>query len=117
MTPETSFLANKYMKLHQPGYRHERVVVDDFGHSDLLIGEESHEKVFPHILKHVELAEDEEDSLRIRVRNYEALAWDDDPYKDIGAGFGNYISALIIIIVLLLVLLFKLLVLSGFHWC
>ena len=26
VTPETSFLANKYMKLHQPGFRHERVV-------------------------------------------------------------------------------------------
>ncbi|KAK6139856.1 hypothetical protein DH2020_026431 [Rehmannia glutinosa] len=46
VTPQTSFLANKYMKLHQPGYRHERVVIDGFGHSDLLIGEKSHEKVF-----------------------------------------------------------------------
>ena len=49
VTPETSFLANKYMKLHQPGFRHERVVMDDFGHSDLLIGEESSKEVFPHI--------------------------------------------------------------------
>ncbi|KAL1549281.1 hypothetical protein AAHA92_17408 [Salvia divinorum] len=103
VTPETSFLANKYMKLHQSGYRHERVVVDGFGHSDLLIGEESHEKVFPHIQRHIELAEDEQDSLRKRPRNYEAVAWSDDPYKD-GARFGSCI----IVIVLMLVLLFKL---------
>ncbi|XP_042050013.1 uncharacterized protein LOC121795536 isoform X3 [Salvia splendens] len=102
VTPETSFLANKYMKLHQSGYRHERVVVDGFGHSDLLIGEESHEKVFPHIQRHIELAEDEQDSLR----NYEeAVAWSDDPYKD-GAGFGSCI------IILMLVLLF----IAGFYW-
>ncbi|RZC78306.1 hypothetical protein C5167_002524 [Papaver somniferum] len=35
VTPETSFLANQYMKLHQPGYKHTRVVVENFGHSDL----------------------------------------------------------------------------------
>ncbi|XP_057777962.1 uncharacterized protein LOC130996680 [Salvia miltiorrhiza] len=115
VTPETSFLAHKYMKLHQPGYRHERVVVDGFGHSDLLIGEKSHQEVFPHIQKHVELAEDEQDSLRMKSRNYEALAWSDDPYKE-GAGFGSCISPLIIniIILLLFVLLFKLFSLSGF---
>lgn len=53
VTPETSFLANKYMKLRQPGFRHERVVVDGFGLSDLLIGEESYKMVFPHILSHM----------------------------------------------------------------
>ncbi|KAG5556523.1 hypothetical protein RHGRI_006955 [Rhododendron griersonianum] len=42
VTPHTSFLANNYMKMHQPGFRHERVVVEGFGHSDLLIGEECH---------------------------------------------------------------------------
>ncbi|GLT62702.1 hypothetical protein SLA2020_353190 [Shorea laevis] len=45
------------MKLHQPGFRHERDVVEGFGHSDLLNGEESHKKVFPHILSHIRLAE------------------------------------------------------------
>ncbi|KAL7585591.1 hypothetical protein Lser_V15G42226 [Lactuca serriola] len=59
-TPQTSLLGNKYMKLHQPNFRHERVVVDGFGHSDLLIGEESCKKVFPHILSHMGLAEKEE---------------------------------------------------------
>ncbi|XP_039039790.1 uncharacterized protein LOC120177874 [Hibiscus syriacus] len=29
VTPETTFLANKYVKMHQPGFRHERVVVED----------------------------------------------------------------------------------------
>ncbi|XP_034229627.1 uncharacterized protein LOC117638642, partial [Prunus dulcis] len=60
VTPQTSFLAHKYMKLHQPGFRHERVVVEGFGHSDLLIGEESCEKVFPHILSHIRLADGDE---------------------------------------------------------
>lgn len=50
VTPETSFLANKYMKLHQPCHRHERVIVEGSGHSDLLIGEESNVKVFPRIV-------------------------------------------------------------------
>ncbi|KAH6830560.1 hypothetical protein C2S53_010478 [Perilla frutescens var. hirtella] len=112
VTPETSFLANKYMKLHQPSYRHERVVVDGFGHSDLLIGEKSHEKVFPYIRKHIELAEDEQNSLRARTRDYdcmkEALAWCDDPYKDGAGGFGSCILPFIIIV--LLVLLFKFLI-------
>ncbi|GKV31845.1 hypothetical protein SLEP1_g40508 [Rubroshorea leprosula] len=63
VTPETSFLANKYMKLHQPGFRHERVVVEGFGHSDLLIGEESHAKAFPHILSHIRLAEQGKNSM------------------------------------------------------
>ncbi|KVH94537.1 4Fe-4S ferredoxin, iron-sulfur binding, conserved site-containing protein [Cynara cardunculus var. scolymus] len=60
VTPKTSFLANKYMKLHHPSFRHERVVVEGFGHSDLLIGGESSKKVFPHILSHMGLAEKEE---------------------------------------------------------
>ena len=82
MTPQTSFLANKYMKLHQPGFRHERVVVEGFGHSDLLIGEESYKKVFPHILSHMRLAED-------GGRNgKEELDWGDDPYE----AAGNWVS-------------------------
>ncbi|KAL0309500.1 UNVERIFIED_CONTAM: hypothetical protein Scaly_1718300 [Sesamum calycinum] len=70
VTPETSFLANKYVKMHQPSYMHGRVVVDSFGHSDLFIGEKSPEKVFPHIQKHIELAEEEklfQDSKRKQV--------------------------------------------------
>ncbi|KAL4558327.1 hypothetical protein LXL04_036525 [Taraxacum kok-saghyz] len=58
--PKTSLLANQYMKLHHPNLRHERVVVEGFGHSDLLIGEESCTKVFPYILSHMGLAEKEE---------------------------------------------------------
>ncbi|KAE8718977.1 hypothetical protein F3Y22_tig00109983pilonHSYRG00056 [Hibiscus syriacus] len=58
VTPETTFLANKYVKMHQPGFRHERVVVDGYGHSDLLIGEESGKEVFPHILSHIRLSEE-----------------------------------------------------------
>ncbi|KAL8039767.1 hypothetical protein ABFS82_10G056500 [Erythranthe guttata] len=112
---ETSFLANKYMKLHQPGYRHERVVVDGFGHSDLLIGQKSDEKVFPHIQNHIELAEDEMSSFK-KQREYnkymkEALAWSCDPYED-GESFGSWVLPFITI--LLLVLLFKLFFLSGF---
>lgn len=61
-TPETSFLANKYMKLQQPCHRHERVIVEGSSHSDLLIGEESDVKVFPHIVNHIRLAEKENDT-------------------------------------------------------
>ncbi|RWR72004.1 Glucose-methanol-choline oxidoreductase [Cinnamomum micranthum f. kanehirae] len=56
-TPETSLLAHQYMKLHHPGFHHERVVVDGFGHSDVLLGEESYKKVFPHIISHMKFVE------------------------------------------------------------
>ncbi|KAJ8639856.1 hypothetical protein MRB53_016550 [Persea americana] len=59
VTPETSLLVNQYMKLLQPGFRHRRVVVEGFGHSDLLIGEESYKKVFPHMISHLKLSEHE----------------------------------------------------------
>lgn len=45
------------MKLHQPGFQHKRVVSEGFGHADLLIGEESYKKVFPHIISHMKSAE------------------------------------------------------------
>ena len=97
MTPQTSFLANKYMKLHQPGFRHERVVVEGFGHSDLLIGEESYKKVFPHILSHMRLAEDGRrnggvggESLKY---SKETSDRDDDQYEAAGyGGFGTWVS-------------------------
>ncbi|GFQ04875.1 long-chain-alcohol oxidase fao1 [Phtheirospermum japonicum] len=118
VTPETSFLANKYMKMHQPGYRHERVVVDGFGHSDLLIGEKSDEIVFPHVLKHVELAEEETGSDCLRSRGEcdegvkEALAWSVDPYEDEG-GVGSWVFCFLLSIVLV-VILFRLFFLSIF---
>ncbi|KAF9680856.1 hypothetical protein SADUNF_Sadunf06G0165100 [Salix dunnii] len=104
VTPETSYLANKYMKLHQPSFRHERVVVDDFGHSDLLIGEKSHEKVFSHIISHVKLAKQQGNYLNLRKNdNKEALDWgieqrpDDrgDDYDAIvvGSGYGGSVAA------------------------
>lgn len=108
VTPETSFLANKYMKLHQPGFRHERVVVDGFGHSDLLIGEESSEKVFPHILKHIGLAEKEQSLFSATPIDYgymkEASAWSVDPY-DHGGRYGSWILPLIIILLLVIMVL------------
>ncbi|XXG62726.1 hypothetical protein AAC387_Pa05g1039 [Persea americana] len=58
-TPETSLLANQYMELHQPVFRHRRVVVEGFGHSDLFLGEESYKKVFPHMISHMKLSEQE----------------------------------------------------------
>ncbi|KAK4833807.1 hypothetical protein QYF36_011708 [Acer negundo] len=106
VTPETSFLANKYMKLHQPGLRHERVVVDGFGHSDLLIGEESYKKVFPHILSHIRLAEQGENVVMSSGKkcNEEALAWADDPYGE-DTGFGSLFSPSLIVLLMLLWLL------------
>ncbi|KAL3536084.1 hypothetical protein ACH5RR_004545 [Cinchona calisaya] len=97
VTPQTSFLANKYMKLHQPGFRHKRVVIDGFGHSDLLIGEESSKKVFPHILSHMSFAEKGNTSaFNANEREYrkDALSWAEDPSQDEGGGFLNSISPL-----------------------
>ncbi|KAK9127825.1 hypothetical protein Syun_016622 [Stephania yunnanensis] len=85
VTPETSFLANQYMRLHQPGFRHTRVVVDGFGHLDLLVGEESHKKVFPHILSHIGLVEKGRHVVTgAKESKYskEALSWSDDPFED-----------------------------------
>ncbi|XP_073137840.1 uncharacterized protein [Henckelia pumila] len=110
VTPETSFLANKYMKLHQPYHIHERVVVKGYGHSDLLIGEESNVKVFPHIVNHMRLAEKEKDpSVSLVVKKYkkEVLEWSNDPYKD-RRRFGD--CAFNLITILLFVLLFKCLI-------
>ncbi|KAK3226904.1 hypothetical protein Dsin_006766 [Dipteronia sinensis] len=106
VTPETSFLANKYMKLHQPGLRHERVVVEGFGHSDLLIGEESHKKVFAHILSHIRLAEQGENVVMSsgKICSAKALAWADDPYGE-DRGFGSLFSPSLIVFLMLLWLL------------
>ncbi|CAL5350595.1 unnamed protein product [Camellia sinensis] len=85
VTPQTTLLATNYMKLHQSDFRHERVVVDGFGHSDLLIGEESYKKVFPHILSHIRLAEEEKNCLlgsEKRKYNKEALTWGGDPLQE-----------------------------------
>lgn len=104
MTPETSFLANKYMKLHQPGFRHERVVVEGFGHSDLLIGEESDKKVFPHILSHIGLVEQGEKNNVVNAgKKYskESLAWEDDFYST-HRGFGSWFFHGIVILLMLL---------------
>ncbi|GMY25282.1 Long-chain-alcohol oxidase FAO4B [Fagus crenata] len=103
VTPKTSFLANKYMKLHQPGFRHERVVVDGFGHSDLLIGEESYKKVFPHILSHIRSAEGENGVISGGGKKYskEALDWEDDPNEESG-GFGIWFSPFIVILLFVL---------------
>ncbi|KAJ9184510.1 hypothetical protein P3X46_004225 [Hevea brasiliensis] len=115
VTPETSFLANKYMKLHQPNFRHERVVVEGFGHSDLLIGEKSYEKVCPHILSHIRIAEQEGkgvmSSERKKKYSKEALYWGNDPYEDC-IGFRSWLSPMamaIVSLVLFLLLLFSLL--------
>lgn len=114
MTPQTSFLANQYMKLHQPGYRHARVVVDGFGHSDLLIGEESYKKVFPHIISHIRLAEQGKNSGEgIKESKYskDVLSWGDDPFGEESGGFWNWVSPLVFV---WLFLLFVLLLLSFF---
>ncbi|XP_015581580.2 uncharacterized protein LOC8263202 [Ricinus communis] len=107
VTPETSFLANKYMRLHQPSSRHERVVIDEFGHSDLLIGEESYEKVFPHLLSHIRLAELEGNGMmNFERKKYskEVLDWSHDPYEGHG-GFGSWSSPLAVILFFLFLLL------------
>ncbi|KAM0946206.1 putative alpha/Beta hydrolase [Dioscorea sansibarensis] len=73
VTPETTFLAHKYMKLHQPKFKHKRVVIEGFGHSDLLIGENAHKKVFPHFLSHIRSVD--EGTARIEGKD-SLLSWD-----------------------------------------
>ncbi|XP_038881939.1 uncharacterized protein LOC120073271 [Benincasa hispida] len=113
ISPLTSFLANKYMKLHQSKFRHERVVVDGFGHSDLLIGEKSCKEVFPHILSHIKLAEKEgaiTGDAKKRYRSGEALSWSEDPHDGYGS-FATWFSPWVItwmFLCLLVLLLFPL---------
>lgn len=110
VTPETSFLASKYLKLHQPGFRHQRVVVDDFGHSDLLIGEESSKEVFPHILSHIKLSEQGKNIVMISKEkrwSKEALDWAADPYQGYGGSESCWFSPLVLVF-LVLVLVFML---------
>ncbi|XP_024526945.1 uncharacterized protein LOC112345107 [Selaginella moellendorffii] len=57
VTPETSLRAHGFMKRHHPGFSHARVVIPDYGHSDLWIGEHSHEDVFPLVLERLKSAE------------------------------------------------------------
>ena len=114
VTPKTSFLANNYMNLHQPGFRHKRVVVEGFGHSDLLIGEESDKKVFPHILSHIRSAEGGNGATSAPGRKYtkeEALEWEDDPYEECG-GLDTWFSPLVV--VLLFFLLFLIVLVSSY---
>ena len=111
VTPETSFLANKYMKLHQPGFRHERVVVDGYGHSDLLIGEESSKDVFPHILSHIRSSEEGENFVMISKEkkcSKDALDWAADPYQGYGGSESCWFSPLVVVF-LVLFLVFMLL--------
>ncbi|XP_068658121.1 uncharacterized protein [Aristolochia californica] len=78
VTPQTSLLAHQYMRLHQPGFHHKRLVLEGFGHSDLLIGEESPKKVFPHILSHIEMAQQgkgECNDMKQRNCREESLSW------------------------------------------
>ncbi|GMI65940.1 hypothetical protein HRI_000263300 [Hibiscus trionum] len=111
VTPETSFLANKYVKMHQPGFRHERVVVDGYGHSDLLIGEESCKEVFPHILSHIRWSEEGGNVVRIsegKKYSKEALDWTADPYQGYGGSQSCWFSPLILVVLLAFFLVFML---------
>ncbi|XVE61454.1 hypothetical protein DITRI_Ditri06bG0041500 [Diplodiscus trichospermus] len=104
VTPETSFLANKYMKLHQPGFRHERVVVDGYGHSDLMIGEESSEQVFPHILSHIRLSEEGKNIVMISKEkkwSKDALDWAADPYQEYGGSHCCWFSPWMVVFLFL----------------
>ncbi|WCJ34274.1 hypothetical protein M5689_015591 [Euphorbia peplus] len=86
--------------LHQPGYTHERVVVEGYGHLDLLIGEKSHEEVFPHILSHIRRAELEGNGIASFERkrySKEVLDWRADPYGGGHGGFGSCISFIFVL--------------------
>ncbi|XWS66641.1 hypothetical protein CRYUN_Cryun05aG0217800 [Craigia yunnanensis] len=85
--------------------------MDDFGHSDLLIGEESSKEVFPHILSHIRLSEEGENVVIISKEkkcSKEALDWAADPYQGYGASKSGWFSPLVVVF-LVLVLVFMLL--------
>ncbi|RZC90861.1 hypothetical protein C5167_028692, partial [Papaver somniferum] len=100
VTPETSFLANQYMKL----YKHTRVVLEDFGHSDLLIGENSWKFVFPHILSHIKSSENDEVSVQESKYRKETLSWSKDPYEERNSPFGITVTPSILFWFLILCL-------------
>ncbi|XXG88455.1 hypothetical protein AAC387_Pa12g0663 [Persea americana] len=102
VTPRTSLLANQYMRLHQPSFLHRRVVVEGFGHSDLLIGEESHERVFPDMISHMKQAEQRSVTMSNEETKYskEALSWVD---ADDGDGlFTSWFYSILLLLVILL---------------
>ncbi|KAK9921336.1 hypothetical protein M0R45_029849 [Rubus argutus] len=100
------FLAHQYMKLHQPGFRHDRVVGGGFWASDLLIGEESHKKVFPHILSHIRLAEQGKIYANGKECSKEALDREADQYYQGNFGdFGTWFSPSVVLMFLLITLL------------
>ncbi|KAH1123147.1 hypothetical protein J1N35_006307 [Gossypium stocksii] len=118
VTPETTFLANKYVKLHRPGFTHERVVVDGFGHSDLLIGEESCKEVFPYIVSHIRLCEEGKDIVMINKEKKdgkEALDWAADPYHGYG-GFESCLFSPWLVLFLVLLLVFMVAELLVLWW-
>ncbi|XP_077230382.1 uncharacterized protein LOC143866499 [Tasmannia lanceolata] len=108
VTPQTSFLANQYMRMHQPGFHHTRVVVDGFGHSDLLIGENSYKKVFPHIISHLRLVEQGSNgAMNMIETNYskESLSWANA--EDGEGGFGTGVFVILLLLFLLMVIMFS----------
>lgn len=106
VTPETSFLANKYMRLHQPGLHHKRIVVEGFGHSDLLIGKESYEKVFPHFISHMRLAEKWETTERIKNKMEPMMSWEGSHDGDAGFREWSCIFYLLFFVIMIYVSFF-----------
>lgn len=106
VTPETSFLALRYMQLHQPEYKHIRVVVAGFGHSDLLIGEESYKKVFPHIISHISTIEQRRDDVKQINCSEESLSWswDVDPCEASEFGLLSWVHICILLVLFLLII-------------
>ena len=66
--------------------------MDGFGHSDLLIGEESCEKVFPRFVSHMKLAEEGVRKEETDCRKEAALSWDGS--HDSTGGLGAWIDLL-----------------------
>eukprot|EP01018_Ginkgo_biloba_P020085 Gb_39397 [translate_table: standard] len=91
VTPQTSLHANRYMRLHHPNFHHERVVIEGFGHSDLLIGQNSHKHVFPHILSHLKRAEECcEGCEHVKDPCYAraSISWEKTAASSIGSSYG-----------------------------
>lgn len=109
-TRETSLFAHQYMKLHQPGFHHKRVVVEGFGHSDVFLGEEAHKKIFPHIISHMKFVEQQRNgaaTMNMEERSYkkEALSWANSNDGN-GGSAGAWVSLVLLVVSIIVMVSF-----------
>ncbi|XP_024542909.1 uncharacterized protein LOC112350638 [Selaginella moellendorffii] len=103
VTPETSLRAHGFVKRHHPGFSHARIVIPDYGHSDLWIGERSPEDVFPLVLERLKSAErsDPTDNLQKNA----ILPWEEPLIAGRNGASGSVVSILMALLAITLLCL------------